>query len=98
MEKDLRKHLLDFDEFDIDIPLDEPIFTLTAICRLLHMEYHRLHEIVEQEIVKPKKIGKRKKLFSYNDIKYIKYVQYLIEDEGVNINGVRIIMEMIEKE
>ena len=64
----------DFDDFDI--PRDEPLYTLTFISRLLDMEYYRLHEIVKNGFVKPKVIGKRKKLFCYNDIKTIRYIQY----------------------
>lgn len=91
------KDIPEMDDFDIDIPEDEPLYTISAICRLLHMEYYRMHEILKEGLIEPKKIGKRKKMFSYDDIKRIKYIQYLMEDEGVNIHGVRIIMEMKEE-
>ncbi|UCC95733.1 MAG: MerR family transcriptional regulator [Candidatus Omnitrophota bacterium] len=98
MRKKIHKHILNIEDFDIDIPLDEPIYTLSVICRLLHMEYYRLHEILKEGIVKPKRVGKRKKMFSHKDIKRIKYIQYLMEEEGVNIQGIRVILEMAEEE
>jgi MerR family transcriptional regulator/heat shock protein HspR len=94
---EFHKHIPDFDDFDIDIPADEPLYTISAICRLLHMEYYRMHEILKEGLIKPKRIGKRKKMFSHKDIRRIKYIQYLIEEEGVNIKGVKIIMEMKEE-
>lgn len=94
---DFHKNIPDFDDFDIDIPIDEPLYTISAICRLLHMEYYRMHEILKEGLIKPKQIGKRKKMFSHKDIRRIKYIQYLIEEEGVNIKGVKIIMEMKEE-
>jgi MerR family transcriptional regulator/heat shock protein HspR len=83
--------------FDIDIPIDEPIYPLNIVCRLLDMHTWTVNEIVKMRLVHPKKVGKRKKLFSYKDIKRLKYVKYLIEKRGVNIQGVKVIFE-IKKE
>lgn len=79
---------------EIEIPQDEPVFPLNVVCELLHLHYWTLHEILKEGIVEPKKKGKSKKLFSYQDVKRLKYIKYLIEDKGVNIKGVKIILEM----
>jgi MerR family transcriptional regulator/heat shock protein HspR len=84
--------------FEIEIPQDEPVFPLNVVCELLHLHYWTLHEILQEGIVAPKKKGKAKKLFSYQDIKRLKYVKYLIEDKGVNIKGVKVILEMNAQE
>jgi DNA-binding transcriptional MerR regulator len=80
--------------FEIEIPKDTPVFPLNVVCDLLHLHYWTLHEILKEGIVEPKKKGKTKKLFSYKDVKRLKYVKYLIEDKGVNIKGVKVILEM----
>jgi len=80
--------------FEIEIPQDEPVFPLNVVCNLVHLHYWTLHEILKERIVEPKKKGKNKKLFSYQDIKQLKYIKYLIEDKGVNIKGVKVILEM----
>lgn len=80
--------------FDIEIPVDEPVYPLNIVCRLLKMNTWTVNELVRMEIVHPKMISKRKKLFSYADIKRLKYVKYLIDDRGVNIAGVKVIFEM----
>lgn len=98
MKKKIQKHVLRIDDFDVEIPVDEPVFTLTAICGLLDMEYHRLHEILKEGIIEPRKSGKRKKLFSREDIKCIKYIQYLMEEEGVNLKGVKVILDITRVE
>jgi MerR family transcriptional regulator/heat shock protein HspR len=79
---------------EIDIPPDEPVFPLNVVCNLLHLHYWTLHDILREGILEPKKKGKNKKLFSYKDIKQLQYVKYLIEDKGVNIKGVKVILEM----
>ncbi|MFA5008891.1 MAG: MerR family transcriptional regulator [Candidatus Omnitrophota bacterium] len=81
-------------EFEIEIPNTEPVFPLNVVCDLLHLHYWTLHEILKEGILEPKRKGKAKKLFSYQDVKQLKYIKYLIEDKGVNIKGVKIILEM----
>lgn len=86
-------------QFDIEIPEDEPVFPLNIACELLRLHYWTLHEILKEGIIKPVgKSKKKKKLLSYKDMKTLKYVKYLIEDKGVNIKGVKVILEMESKD
>ncbi len=85
------------EQFDVQIPLDEPVFPVSVVCQLLHMQYYMLHEIMKEGLVKPPKKKKHKKLFSRQDVKRLKYIQYLIEEKGVNVKGVKFIFEMREE-
>lgn len=85
-------------QFAFDIPLDEPLFPLNVVCHLVHLNYWTLHEIVREGILeegqKEKKKKKGKKLFSYREVKRLKYVQYLLEEKGVNLKGIKVIIEL----
>jgi len=85
------------EQFDVQIPLDEPVFPVSVVCQLLHMQYYMLHEIMKEGLIMPPKKKKSKKLFSRRDIKRLKYIQYLIEERGVNVKGVKVIIEMREE-
>lgn len=85
------------EQFDIEIPPDKPVFPINVVCELLHMQYYMLHEIMKEGIIGEGKRKKHKKLFSRQDIKLLKYVKYLIEDKGVNVRGVKVILEMEKK-
>ena len=84
-------------DFEIEIPLDEPVFPTNVVCELLHMQYYMLHEIMKEGILAERKKKKQKKLFSKREVKKLKYIQYLIEEKGVNVKGVKIILEMEEE-
>ncbi len=86
--EDLNKH------FEIDISPDEPIFPFNIACEILHLHYWTLHEILKEGILKPKGKAKKKKLLSYKDMKELKTIKHLIDDEGVNIKGVKIILKL----
>lgn len=82
------------EQLDLDIPVDEPIFPVNIVCKLLDMQYYMLHEVVKEGILDKKK--KEKKLFSFKDIRQLKYIKYLVEVEGVNIKGVKVILKIKE--
>lgn len=88
-------------QFDVTIPPDVPVFPMNVACKLLHMQYHLLHEIMkagllEQENERRKK--QEKKLLSKRQIQRLRYIQYLIEEKGVNLSGVKMIIMMGNKE
>ena len=88
-------------QFDVSVPHDVPVFPVNIVCELLDMHYHTFHEIMKQgllefEKARARKRKKAKKLFSHDDICRLKYIQHLLEDEGVNINGIRVILDMFE--
>ena len=85
------------EQFDVEIPLDEPVFPVSIVCDLLHMQYYMLHEIMKEGLIRASKRKKRKKLFSQRDVKRLKYIQYLIEERGVNVKGVKVIFELKEE-
>ncbi len=84
----------ELEDFEVEIDPEEPVYPLNVVCRLLDMQYWTVHELVEEGVLHPKRVGRRKKLFSYKDIKRLKYIKYLIEKKGVNIKGVKVIFEI----
>ena len=85
------------DHFDIDIDEDEPVFPIEVACRLVKLQYWTLRSILKEGIISPKKVGKKKMLFSQHDIKKIECVKYLMEEKGVNIKGIKMFFEISEE-
>jgi MerR family transcriptional regulator/heat shock protein HspR len=88
--------IFDFDDFDLSIDPEEPVFPLNVVCRLLDMHYWTVHEILDKGLIRLKRVGKKKKLFSHKNVRRLKYIKYLIEVRGVNIQGIKVIFEMRE--
>ena len=90
-DRNNKDDVFNIDEFDVEIDPEEPVYPLNVVCRLLDLNYWTLHEIIEEGLVHYRK---KNKLFSYRDIKRLKYIKYLIEDRGVNIKGIKVIFEI----
>ncbi len=79
--------------FDIHISPDEPVYVISVVSRLVDLPVWTLRQLDKSGIVKPKRIGKKSRLYSLKDVKRLEYVHYLMEDKHVNIHGIRIILE-----
>jgi len=83
--------------FDIYISPDEPVYVISVASKLVDLPVWTLRQLDKVGIVRPKRIGKKSRLYSLKDIKLLEYVHYLMEEKRVNIHGIKIIIEK-EKE
>jgi len=84
--------------FDLKISPDEPVYVISVVSKLLNIPVWTLRQLDKAGIVCPKRVGKKSRLYSLNDIKKIEYVQYLMEEKNVNLSGIKVIIEMSSKE
>jgi len=84
--------------FDIIISPDDPVYVISVASKLSGLPIWTLRQLDKAGVVCPKRIGKKSRLFSLNDIKRLEYVHYLMEDKHVNISGIRLILEIETKE
>lgn len=87
----------ELERFDVRIPEDEPVYPINIVCRLVHMQYWTIHELIKEGVLKTekkKKPVKPSKLFSRSDIKRLNYIRYLMDERGVNVKGVKVIFEI----
>ncbi len=79
--------------FDIYISPDEPVYVISVASKLVDLPVWTLRQLDKAGIVKPKRIGKKSRLYSLKNVRRLEYIHYLMQDKHVNIHGVRIILE-----
>lgn len=84
--------------FDINISPDEPVYVISVASKLVDMPVWTLRQLDKFGIVCPKRIGKKSRLYSLNNIKKLEYIHYLMEDKHVNICGIKLILEIKSSE
>ena len=82
--------------FDIQISQDEPVYVISVVSKLVDLPVWTLRQLDKEGIVKPKRIGKKHRFYSLKDIRRLEYVHYLMEEKGVNMHGIKIIIEKEE--
>lgn len=79
--------------FDIYISPDEPVYVISVASKLSDLPVWTLRQLDKAGVVVPKRIGKKNRYYSLKDVKRLEYVHYLMDDKGVNISGIKIILE-----
>ncbi|MDD5059574.1 MAG: MerR family transcriptional regulator [Candidatus Omnitrophica bacterium] len=79
--------------FRLKIPAEEPVYVISVVCKLVNIPIWTLRQLDKAGVVKPKRIGKKSRLYSLKDLKKLEYVHYLMEEKRVNLHGIKIILE-----
>jgi len=75
-------------------PGDEPVYVISIAAKLAGLPSWTLRVLDKEGIVSPQRTAKDRRLYSDRDIARLAHVRYLTEERGVNMNGVRLILEI----
>ena len=73
---------------------DEPVYVISVAAKLAGLPSWTLRVLDKEGIVRPQRTEKDRRLYSDRDVALLARVRYLTEERGVNINGVKLILEM----
>jgi MerR family transcriptional regulator/heat shock protein HspR len=78
----------------IKISPRDPVYAIGIVSKLLHMPEWTLRTIEKEGLVRPKRMNKKNRVYSMLDIKKLEYIHYLMDEKGVNISGIKIILQI----
>jgi MerR family transcriptional regulator/heat shock protein HspR len=76
---------------------ERPIYVISIAARLVGMHQQTLRYYERAGLVEPKRTGGNIRMYSNSDIQKIRTAQRLIDELGVNLAGVDIILRMSEQ-
>jgi len=71
---------------------DEPVYVISVVCKLVDIPVWTLRQLDKAGVVRPRRLGKKNRLYSLKDLKRLEYVHYLMVQKRVNIHGLKIIL------
>lgn len=81
------------------MPIDkeEPVYMIGVAAKLcaVHPQTLRLYERLG--LIRPKRVSAKNRLYSQADIERLQQIQRLTQELGVNLAGVEIILDLLEK-
>jgi len=78
--------------FKVKISPEEPVYVMGVVCKLVDIPVWTLRQLDRAGVVRPKRLGKKNRLYSLKDLKRLEYVHYLMVQKRVNIHGLKIIL------
>lgn len=76
---------------------DEPVYTIGVAARLLGVSPQTLRVIEREGLLEPHRTEANSRLYSENDLLLLQRIRTLVSEEGVNLAGVKLILEMESK-
>lgn len=75
----------------------EPLYVISVAARLVGTQAHILRYYEKLGLISPRRSHGRFRLYSPSDIERVRRIQRLMDDLGVNLAGVEVIMHMSER-
>lgn len=76
---------------------DEPCYVISIAARMVGMHAQTLRQYERVGLVEPKRTRGNVRMYSRSDVARLRQVQRLINDLGVNLAGVEVILRMNER-
>jgi MerR family transcriptional regulator, heat shock protein HspR len=77
-----------------DVPQDAPVFVISVAATLAGMHPQTLRQYDRMGLVSPDRTAGRGRRYSARDIDLLREVQRLSQDEGINLAGIKRILEL----
>jgi len=76
---------------------DTPVYVISVAAKLTGLPAWMLRLLDQEGVVVPLRTEKNRRLYSDNDIARLERIRYLTVERGVNMKGVKVILEMEEQ-
>ena len=80
--------------FDVKIHPEEPVYVITVVSQIVRIPIWTLRKLDELGVVRAKRIGKKTRCYSHQQIAVLNYIHYLMEKRHVNISALKLVLEM----
>ena len=81
-----------------ELDLEKPMFPISVIADVLKVHQRTLRIYDEEELLSPSRSPKNRRLYSMKDIELGKFIQYLTKEMGINLAGIKIIFNLLDKQ
>ncbi|MBM3944892.1 MAG: MerR family transcriptional regulator [SAR202 cluster bacterium] len=83
--------------FDDLFDQEEPIFVISVAARMLGVQTQTLRYYERIGLIEPSRTSGNQRVFSARDIERIRQIRTLVEDMGVNLAGVEVVLKLFQR-
>ena len=81
---------------ELNLSLDKPIYTISVASEILETHPRTLMMYENMGLVVPQRTTTNRRRFSQRDIHKLQTIQTLTRNHGVNLNGVRYVLQLLK--
>ena len=76
---------------------DEPVFVISVAAELADMHPQTLRSYEREGLIQPARTSGNTRRYSQRDIDRLRFIRHLTQEEGLNLAGVRVVLDLGEK-
>ena len=76
---------------------NQPLYLISVAARLCEVHPQTLRMYERLGLVQPARVGRKNRMYSDADIERLHQIQRLTQDLGVNLAGVEVILDLLDK-
>ena len=76
---------------------DQPLYMISVAARLCELHPQTLRMYERMGLVRPARIGTKNRMYSEADVDRLRQIQRLTHELGVNLAGVEVILDLLDK-
>ncbi len=85
------------DAFRVDDDLDTPLYVISVAAELADLHPQTLRAYEREGLLTPARTEGGTRRFSRRDVERLRFIRTLTQDEGLNLAGVKVVLELGEK-
>ena len=82
---------------ELTLAHDEPVFIISVAARMLGVQTQTLRYYERQGLIEPARTSGNQRVFSRADIERVRRIRGLMDDLGVNLAGVEVILKLLDR-
>ncbi|OGI01482.1 MAG: hypothetical protein A2Y25_02020 [Candidatus Melainabacteria bacterium GWF2_37_15] len=77
---------------------EKPMFPISVVADILKVHQRTLRIYDDENILVPSRSQKNRRLYSFNDIERGKFIQFMTQNLGINLAGIKIIIHLLKQQ
>jgi MerR family transcriptional regulator, heat shock protein HspR len=78
----------------VEVPPSHPVYTISVVAQLLGLHEQTIRQYERLGLIAPCRTIRKTRLYSQVDIERLECINYLVKTCGVNLSGVRIVINL----
>ncbi|MDA1188914.1 MAG: MerR family transcriptional regulator [Chloroflexi bacterium] len=83
--------------FDEIFDQDQPVFVISVAARMVGVQTQTLRYYERIGLIEPSRTPGNQRVFSANDVERVRQIRTLVDDMGVNLAGVEVVLKLFER-
>ncbi len=80
-----------------NIDRDEPVYMIGVVSKICELHPQTLRMYERLGLISPRRVKSKNRMYSESDIERLRQIQRLTQDMGVNLAGVEIILNLLDR-